>query len=545
MPPFFLASSVVALLVALFNALLAGYVLASGWSDGRKRLFALGPMGVTLFALAWFLLLVEPTTREPLRTTASWAALLSISGFIGDALLDLGPSRARRLLLLVLGLGVLGLSGLAVFVSMSRGLPLGALLPQLLALGGVAFIGGARLVLCRHENAAIRRLSRHVVAVVIASLLVCVLREGVELARGGASGAVLLLCVILAAEAMALSYMLHERVEVRPPVARAVTHALLAIVAAFIVVAALRVLGFPVDLGQVAVTVVVALLASLLFVGLGDQISKGLEFLLFPKQARMTGLLSASRAEAAALRSRLERAERLAIAGELAASVAHEIKNPLAALRGYAELLGDYPTHVVPEQRARFEKAVRIIREESDRIDAKVAQLLSLGRAPKGRRDGRPLDVSRVALEAVAVAEGEVDIPPILSRLDPTLKVVGDEDELRGVLLNLLKNAAEAMRERPGGRIEVVARSEEASVVIEVRDEGRGLGEVDREQLFRPFYTTKAEGTGLGLAISRSAIEAAGGRLSLLPREDRPGAVARVVLPVPAEEPRAAQEQRR
>jgi signal transduction histidine kinase len=289
----------------------------------------------------------------------------------------------------------------------------------------------------------------------------------------------------------------------------------------------------------------VALLASLLFVGLGDQISRGLEFLLFPKQARMTGLLSASRSEAAALRSRLERAERLAIAGELAASVAHEIKNPLAALRGYAELLGDYQAHVSAEQRPRFEKAVRIIREESDRIDAKVAELLSLGRAPKGRQGGQPLDVSRVTLEAVAVAEGEVDIPPIVSKLDPALKVVGDEDELRGVLLNLLKNAAEAMRERPGGRIEVVARSEESSVVIEVRDEGTGLGAVDREQLFRPFYTTKAGGTGLGLAISRSAIEAAGGRLSLLPREDKAGTVARVVLPVPPEATSVAREEPR
>jgi signal transduction histidine kinase len=532
MSSFTLASSVVALLVALFNALLAGYVLASGWSDGRKRLFTLGPVGVTLFALAWFVLLLDPSSREPLSTTASWAALLSISGFAWDALLDLGPSRARRVLGVVLGIGVLGLGGIALWVSASGSPPLDTVLPQVWALGGVAFIGGVRLLLCRHENAATRRLSRHVVAIVIASLTVCVFRAGVEVLRGGAPGSIAVLCVILAAEMMALSYILHERVEVHPPVTRAVTHALLAIVAAFIVVAVLRALGYPVDLGQVAVTVGVALLASLLFVGLGDPISRGLEFLLFPKQARLTGLLSASRAEAAALRSRLERIERLAIAGELAASVAHEIKNPLAALRGYAELLGDYRSHVAPEQRERFEKALRIIREESDRIDAKVAELLSLGRAPKGRQDGKPMDVSRVTLEAVAVAEGEVDIPPIVSRLDPTLKVVGDEDELRGVLLNLLKNAADAMRERPGGRIEVVARSEEAHVVIEVRDEGKGLGEVDREQLFRPFYTTKAGGTGLGLAISRSAIEAAGGRLSLVPREDRTGAVARVVLPV-------------
>ncbi|MDY7231426.1 sensor histidine kinase [Hyalangium rubrum] len=545
MSAYFIASSVVALLVALFNALLAGYVLASGWRDTRQRLFALAPVGVALFALSWFVLLVHPDTRDSSLVFASWAALLSVSGFVGDALLDLGPSRTRRVLLFLLGLGSLVLAALSGVVATSWRTALGSVFPEALALGAVAFIGVARLRLCRTENAAIRRLSRHLTALVVAALTVGLFREGIELARGGAVGTVALLCVILASESMALSYILHDRVEVRLPVARAVTHALLAIGAAFLVVALLRALGYSVDLGQMTVTVGVALVASLLFVGLGDPLSRGLEFLLFPKQARLTGMLSASRAEAAALRSRLERAERLAIAGELAASVAHEIKNPLAALRGYAELLGDAPAHVAPEQRARFEKAVRIIREESDRIDAKVAELLSLGRAPKGRQEGRPLDVARVVLEAVAVAEGEVDIPHISARLDPTLKVVGDEDELRGVLLNLLKNAGEAMRGGTGGRIEVVAQREEDSVAIEVRDEGQGLGAVDREQLFRPFYTTKSGGTGLGLAISRSAIEAAGGKLSLLPREDRVGAVARVVLPAAPQNSGAAREETR
>src|SRR4051812_5201363 len=117
MSSFFLASSVVALLVALFNALLAGYVLASGWGDARKRLFAVGPVGVTLFAVSWFVLLLDPDTREPLSASASFAALLSVSGFAGDALLDLGPSRARRWLCFVLGLGALGLSGLSAFVA--------------------------------------------------------------------------------------------------------------------------------------------------------------------------------------------------------------------------------------------------------------------------------------------------------------------------------------------------------------------------------------------------------------------------------------------
>ena len=385
MPPFFLASSVIALLVALFNALLAGYVLASGWSDARKRLFAVGPVGVTLFALSWFVLLIDPDTRDPVSATASFAALLAVSGFAGDALIDLGPSRARRWLVLVLLLGGMGLTGAAVFVASATRFPLA---PHA-APGARAGHGGlhwwrAPVALPQRERGhpaalAARGRRGHRLAARVRH------PRGLELLSGSVSSAAVILCTILAAEMMTLSYILHDRVDVRPPVTRAVTHALLAIASAFTVIAVLRALGYSVDLGQVAITVGVALLASLLFVGLGDPLSRWLEFLLFPKQARLTGLLSASRSESAALRSRLERAERLAIAGELAASVAHEIKNPLAALRGYAELLTDYRAHVASEQRERFEKAVRIIREESDRIDSKVQELLSLGRAPKGR----------------------------------------------------------------------------------------------------------------------------------------------------------------
>ncbi|QRN94709.1 hypothetical protein JRI60_37170 [Archangium violaceum] len=526
------ASSVVALIVALFNGLLAGYVLAASRGDRRQLSFACGPAGVALFAIGWFVVLLEPQSRASVRVAVGFASLLSISSFVADALADLGPGPARRRLLVSLvpiGLGLVGLSALAA-VAFAQ--PLVALLPQVLALAGVGLLGVIRFALRQHENASIRRLSRHMVALIGISLLVCTVRSAVELSQGGAAGNGMILCVILVAEVATLSYTVHERVSVHLPVSRALTHAVLAIGLAFAVVASLRALGHGVDLVQVSVAVVVALVASVLFIGLGKQLDRGIEQLLFPKQALLAGQLSAARSESAALRGRLERAERLAIAGELATAIAHEVKNPLAAVRGYAELLATQSPHVLPEQRARFEKAVRIIREESDRIDARVAELLNLGRAPRGEKGGGTLDVSRLVLEAVAVAEGEPGFPTLVPGLDPALRVVGDEDALRGVLLNLLKNAAEAMREKPGGRIEVRAWREEERVVVEVRDEGAGLDGVERERLFRPFYTTKADGTGLGLAISRSAIEAAGGTLGLLPRADRPGAVARVELPV-------------
>ncbi|MFY0565409.1 sensor histidine kinase [Archangium lansingense] len=536
------ASSVVALIVALFNGLLAGYVLASARGERRKLFFACGPTGVALFALGWFVVLLEPRARESVRVAVGLAALMSVSGFVADALVDLGPSRARQRILWALLPAGLALLGFSVWVAMAYQQPLLAVLPQMLGLAGVGLLGALRLVLCRHENGAIRRLSRHLAALIGVSLLVCLLRTVLELIQGGATGNGMLLCIVLAAEMATLSYTLHERVAVQLPVSRALTHAVLAIAVACAVVAVFRVLGYPVDLVQVTVSVMVALLAALLFIGLSEQLNRVFDQLLFPKQVRLSEQLSASRAETAALRSRLERAERLAIAGELAASVAHEIKNPLAAVRGYAELLSGQAGHVTDEQRARFEKAVRIIREESDRIDARVAELLSLGRAPRGEKGGSPLDVSRIVLEAVAVAEGEPGFPTLVSRLDPDLRAEGDEDALRGVLLNLLKNAAEAMHETRDGRIEVVARGDKERVVVEVRDEGKGLEAVDRERLFRPFYTTKEGGTGLGLAISRSAIESAGGKLGLVPRTDRPGAIARVELPVAQRGPGPARE---
>ena len=536
------ASSVVALLVALFNGLLAGYVLASVRGDRRKLFFACGPSGVALFATGWFIVLHEPGSRESVRVAVGLAAALSVSGFVADALVDLGPGRTRRHLLLALIPLGLGLLGLAAGAAVALAQPLVAVLPQVLALGLVGLLGGVRLILRRHENASIRRLSWNLVALITLSLLVCGARAVLQLARGGSTGNGMLLCSILVAETATLSYVLHERVAVQLSVSRALAQAVLVMGVTFAAAAASRALGHPVDLVPVSASVTVALVATLLFIGLSRQLDRGLEHLLFPRHARLGGLLSESRSEAAVLRSRLERAERLAIAGELATAIAHEVKNPLAAVRGYAELLAEQAGHIAPEHRARFEKAVRIIREESDRIDARVAELLHFGRTPRGEKRGSPLDVSRLVLDAVAVAEGEPAFPTLVPRLDPTLRAVGDEDALRGVLLNLLKNAAEAMREAPGGRIDVRAWSEEERVVIEVRDQGKGLGGVDRERLFQPFYTTKADGTGLGLSISRSVIEAAGGRLSLLPRPDGPGAVARVELPRAPAEGRPARE---
>src|SRR5689334_16746867 len=158
------ASPVVALVVALVNGLLAGYVLTSSPRAPRTLRFSLGPAGVALFALGWFISLLEPESRPSVRFLAAIAALLSLSGFCADALMDLGPSR-RRSALVGSSLAVTAvLVGTAFMAARSLDVAFWPLVPQALALGGVWLLGGARLLSWKHESGAVRQLSRHVVA---------------------------------------------------------------------------------------------------------------------------------------------------------------------------------------------------------------------------------------------------------------------------------------------------------------------------------------------------------------------------------------------
>jgi len=288
-----------------------------------------------------------------------------------------------------------------------------------------------------------------------------------------------------------------------------------------------------VELLQAAASVALAMFTSAAVLGVGELLNRAVERLLFPSQARMARQVEAARSEAAALRSRVERLERLALAGELAAQVAHEIKNPLAAVRGYAELLEAGVASLPGGSGASLAQAARVIREESDRIDARVGVLLRLGHpAPRLAAPGLTLELNRVAAEALAVVEGQPGVPPLRSVLcSEPLPVAGDPDALRGALLNLLKNAAEAMAGCPGS-IELRTAREGSLAVAEVRDQGPGLAAGVESRLFEPFQTTKPTGTGLGLVIVRTAVEALGGRVSLRGRTDRSGALARIEMPL-------------
>jgi two-component system sensor histidine kinase HydH len=236
--------------------------------------------------------------------------------------------------------------------------------------------------------------------------------------------------------------------------------------------------------------------------------------------ALLAGALALSRLtrRTESLQEAMERQRRLASLGEMSAVLAHEIRNPLAALKGHAQLLLESLAETARE-RANAERVVR----EATRLEALTEDLLSLVRA--GRIDAVRADPLAILHAAAASVDGaRIDVVardvPGSWRLDP--------ERMRQVLENLLRNALEASPEpeRVAARIGV----EDGALVIAVRDRGAGLPPGEEGRVFEPFFTTRARGTGLGLAVARRIVELHGGSISARNAEGG-GAEVRIVLP--------------
>ncbi len=232
------------------------------------------------------------------------------------------------------------------------------------------------------------------------------------------------------------------------------------------------------------------------------------------------------------LRAALVRRERLAAVGEMAAVLAHEVRNPLGvifnAVVGLRRLVGENATAV---------HLLDILSEEAGRLKRVVSELVDFARPAEPA--SRPIALSRVLGEALDAAAREVgeaaeavevrtqvpdDLPPVFA--DPLL--------LHRAFVNLLVNAFQHQPE--GGEIEITAETapEAEAVVLHFANGGPPIPEEVRERAFEPFFTTKATGTGLGLAVVRRIVEDLSGRIELLPR--RRGASFQVTLPAAAGE---------
>ncbi|MBL0216019.1 MAG: HAMP domain-containing histidine kinase [Myxococcales bacterium] len=213
-----------------------------------------------------------------------------------------------------------------------------------------------------------------------------------------------------------------------------------------------------------------------------------------------------------------ERERRLAHLGEMSAVLAHEIKNPLASLKGNAQLLSQMLAKILPEGDKPRTKAERVV-DEAVRLEQLTNDLLHFVRTGAIRRE--PVDPGAIVREAASSIPGEISVDT--TRAPATWPL--DAGRIREVVVNLVDNAVAA-----GAPVVATVRTEGERLVIEVSDHGPGVPVEDRERIFEPFHTGKTQGTGLGLAVARRVVESHGGTLSVLSAPSG-GALFRAEIP--------------
>ncbi|WP_308635813.1 PAS domain S-box protein [Paenibacillus silvisoli] len=225
----------------------------------------------------------------------------------------------------------------------------------------------------------------------------------------------------------------------------------------------------------------------------------------------------------------LVQAEKLTAVGQLAASIAHEIRNPLTSLKGFIQLI----ERTVPEARKSYFK---IIQDELKRIEVITSELLYL--AKPQAQEFKPEQISRIIDDVVMLMGSQALIKNIelhAQHLEilPAIECVGIQ--LKQVFINLIKNAMEAMPD--GGKIQIIAsRPNEDFIAIQVIDEGQGIPPELIARIGSPFYTTKETGTGLGMMATMQIIHAHNGTLDISSREGQ-GTTIHIRLPVASSNP--------
>lgn len=227
----------------------------------------------------------------------------------------------------------------------------------------------------------------------------------------------------------------------------------------------------------------------------------------------------------------LQRTEHLKTTGELAAGLAHEIKNPLAGIKITMETLAG-ESYLPQEDRSVLFKVI----DEINRIDGLIKGLLNFARPP--RPHFMETDVNAV-LDAAAQlvmrnriqSEGVSRTIDLVKDLAPDLpEIVADPMQLRQVFMNLLMNAVDAMPERGSMVLRTSFDETVCAITVSLSDTGKGMDAADLGRMFQPFFTTKAGGTGLGLAISKRLIEEQGGRIAIESRLGK-GTTFNITLP--------------
>lgn len=212
--------------------------------------------------------------------------------------------------------------------------------------------------------------------------------------------------------------------------------------------------------------------------------------------------------------------------GTMAASLAHEIRNPLGAIKGLTQLAQE---DLAPDDAAQVR--LRTVVGEAERLERLVSDLLDFARPMKPK--ARTFDLTEALTEVKTILQSKAQDAGVQIQLPEPhspLSVETDPGLLRQVLLNVLINAVDASPRGADIVLEAGRNEKEGGVFIHIDDRGQGLGDRDSDELFQPFVTTKARGTGLGLAVSKRIVDSLGGTITL---GNNPGAGARCSIRLP------------
>lgn len=232
--------------------------------------------------------------------------------------------------------------------------------------------------------------------------------------------------------------------------------------------------------------------------------------------------------EVRSLRGEIERSRRLASIGRLAAGVAHEIRNPLSSIKGFATYFKERYQDIPQDQ-----QTANIMIQEVDRLNRVVSQLLEFARPvdikPQPTNLNAFIDASRKLVEKQAAEKG---IAITIGSPGPVDEIMTDPDRLNQVLLNIYLNAIDSMDKGGELKIEFASTNENDGIAIQISDTGCGISSQDLSKIFDPYYTTKSSGTGLGLAIAHNIVEAVGGKIEVSSLQGK-GTIFKILIPNP------------
>jgi two-component system, LuxR family, sensor kinase FixL len=227
------------------------------------------------------------------------------------------------------------------------------------------------------------------------------------------------------------------------------------------------------------------------------------------------------------MEKRLLQSERLAAVGNTVGHIAHEIKNPLAIIGGFARQLQKTP---ILDDKAQHK--LNIIVEEVGRLEGMIAEMRDFVKRPSARKE--PGDIEALLDEVVDLFEDTFKEQHITLKREKTAETLAlsfDRQQIHQVLINLFKNALEAMPR--GGELTLATRVQGPNLEISIRDTGQGMTPEVKANLFQPYFTTKEKGTGLGLVICQNILEEHGGCISA---DSAPGQGSTFTIQIPLEE---------